>query len=49
MPKRERKLPVVECKHVEDPTLWRRCKGTTLKECVLCYTLEDVNEDRIDG
>lgn len=42
MPKRDRIVPVLPCKHEVDQTLWRYCKGTNLKECVVCYTLEEV-------
>jgi len=42
MAKRDQILPVIPCIHETDLTVWRYCKGTSLKECVVCYTLEEV-------
>lgn len=36
------RLPVIACKHETDSTLWRLCAGTNLKECVLCYEMQEV-------
>jgi len=39
----KRELPLLPCKHEIDPSLWRNLAPfTKLKECVVCYTLEDL-------
>lgn len=43
MSKRTVLLPLIPCKHETDSSLWRLCKGTNLRECTLCYSLEEVN------
>jgi hypothetical protein len=42
MPKLKRVIQVVLCKHETDPTLWRLCAGGTLRECTLCYEMQEV-------
>lgn len=41
MARRDRVIkPKLECKHQ-----WRYCKGTNLKECVLCYEMTEVSHE----
>jgi len=43
---KSREIFVILCEHESesefyDPSLLRKCKGTSLIECVKCYTLEN--------